>query len=152
MYVGNPQASRCQQGFDIGLGGSGWTVGGVSDGTTLWFVLQSPATAFAYAYAATPRPRCQQRCIATFAIGVGLAAYPARRHHALVYRRYRHHLHRRCLQRAALATLQVSGGTTYTTAGDADGMVTAQLTGIADSAPFVMTIGGSGYVEVYPQT
>ena len=80
-------------------------VGGVSDGTTLWFVDRSvPDTAYAYNAATTD-----------------------------------------------FGTSVVTGGTTYTTTGDADGYVIPSLTGISNNQSFVITIGPSGMVDIYPQ-
>ena len=45
----------------------------------------------------------------------------------------------------------VTGGSTYTTTGDADGYVSETLTGISNNQSFVFTLGGGGFAEVFPQ-
>ena len=147
MAVAYTAATRARDSSrDIALGSSfGWR-GGVSDGTTLWFLTSTnPDTAFAYN--ASTRARDSSRDItlgdSEWEGGVSdgttlwflTATNPDT---AFAY------------NAPSLAQV-ITSGATYTTDGDADGFVSQTLTGIADNQSFAITIGGSGFAEVYPQ-
>ena len=130
---------------DISLASSNWR-GGVSDGTTLWFITATnPDTAFAYN--ASTRARDSSRDITlgdSFwqgGVSDGTTLWfitETDPDTAFAY------------NAPSLARL-VTGGSTYTTANDADGFVSQTLTSISNNQSFAFTITGAGFAEVYPQ-
>ena len=130
---------------DISLGNSSW-VGGVSDGTTIWLIdTANPGTAFAYNASTSARD-------ATRDISLGIGSWrgglsdgttlwfvtQTNPDTAFAYN-------------APGSSQLVTGGTTYTTVGDADGFVSETLSGIANNQSFAFTLEGAGFAEVYPQ-
>ena len=129
---------------DISLGSGSWR-GATSDGITLWFV--DDGTDNAVAYNASTQARDTSRDIslgsgnwyAATSDGTTLWFVNDSNDNAVAY------------NAPSQSTLRIGSGTTYTTDGDADGVVTQVLTGIANSASFAITVAGGGFVEVYPQ-
>ena len=120
---------------DIALGSATW-VGGVSDGTTLWFITSTnPDTAFAYTAATLARDASRDIALPDSGWQGGVSdgttlwfITSTNPDTAYAYN-------------AATTSVQVvTGGSTYTTTGDADGFVSEVLTGISNNQSFALYV------------
>ena len=130
--------------FDIAFGSGGWT-GACSDGTTLWFV--SSTTDTAQAYTAATRARNS-----AFDIALGSGGWTGGTNSDGTIIWFVDNANNRAeAYNVPSSAILVTDGTMYTTVVTADGFVSQTLTGIGNNQPFVITTGGLGFVEVYPQ-
>ena len=133
-------------GKDVTLSGTNFQ-GAASDGTTLWFIDDTGDRAQAYVAATQARDSGRDISLGSGSTrgasdGTTIWFVDNTGDTAVAYN----------TRDINNNTSVVTGGTTYTTEGDDDGYVIPSLTGIADNAPFVITIGPQGMVDIYPQT
>ena len=143
-YAYNAATRNADATRNIAIGNAGWG-GVVSDRDTLWFINDNTDTAVAYN--ASTQARNTNRDI-TLGDGQWIGGASDGTTLWFIDNVFPDAAYAYTATGNATVT---TGGSTYTTATDADGFVSEALTGIANNAAFVIALGGQGFVEVYPQ-